>query len=145
MEQKIDQNSSTSEYVTNINNEDNPDDSSQVDTLNKTQIDLDLDPNSRPVKISSLSSAAIISGSSNGKLKSMSLNPFDFIFGKKRKAPTSKEVATELAKLEKLTLKAVTQQKKVLDSIRDWGSEQPEPETRELISNMHNLMSGKSK
>lgn len=147
MEQKLGQDSSTSEY--NINSEDNIDKFIQPNTFNKTQDEIELDPNSRQVdKITPATSASLvpntsIAGPSSGKLKSISLNPFDFIFGKKRRAPTSKEVATELMKLEKLTLKTVIQQKRVLDSIRDWGSEQSEPETRELISNMHNLMSGK--
>lgn len=81
-----------------------------------------------------------------GKMKStLSLNPMDLLYmisGKRKRAPTSKEVAAEIAKLEKLTEKMAGQQKRVNDVLRDWGAELPEPESRELMSNMHNLFSG---
>lgn len=79
------------------------------------------------------------------KSKGISLNPLDLIYmisGKRKKVPTSREVAVELGKLEKLAGKMALQQKRVLEVLRDWGADLPEPETREFMSNMYNLLSG---
>lgn len=79
------------------------------------------------------------------KKPGLSLNPLDLLYmisKKRKKVTTCKEVATELGKLEKLTGKIGQQQKKTLECLRDWGADLPEPETRELMSNMFNLLSG---
>lgn len=70
------------------------------------------------------------------------LDLLHLLSGKRRRAPNSREVAVELSRLEKLTGKLAAQQKRTLECVRDWGAELPEPESRELMSNMFNLLSG---
>lgn len=77
------------------------------------------------------------------KPQSSRFNVFSFIVGKKRnRIPTTGELKQALEKLDKLTVKTLKQQQDIMEMFKYWGTGLPDSASRELVSNLGNILSG---